>query len=317
MTEPLPNWETHDVESLREFSRICLIAADLDGTFLESKGHQLSETLVNLRRYLSHKRYDVALTIATGRALAGVRPILLKLQLPPRIPLILYNGSVIIRNKSMDAILRRTIKSSVLQRVLSVSEQFPARTYAYVFEQQNGDNFRMIEDIEHVLGWSRHGRPRFEFNGLQVDWQTSYIPSVDANPSAIIIEATSDARILASIEELLSDIKGINTTRSSISFIEIRPVGSNKGTALAVAAEDLGLNRENLLALGDNDNDVEMLSWAGIGVSIAGASRAAIDASDYVCRHGVMQGAVEVLRLVKHARRYFFQPEQKMVKVNR
>jgi Cof subfamily protein (haloacid dehalogenase superfamily) len=317
MTEPLPNWETHDVESLREFSRIRLIAADLDGTLLESKDHQLSETLVNLRRYLSHKRYDVALTIATGRALAGVRSILLKLQLSPRIPLILYNGSVIIRNKSLDIIQRRTIESRVLQSVLCVSDQFSTRTYAYVFGQQNGDNFRLIEDIEHVLGWSRHGRPRVEFNGLQVDWQPGRIARADVNPSAIVIEAASDPHDLTLVEKMLSDIKGITTTRSGLSFIEVRPVGSNKGAALAVAGQDLGLNRENLLALGDNDNDVEMLSWAGIGVSIAGASRAAIDASDYVCRHGVVQGAVEVLRIVKNARRYFFQPEQELVEDRR
>ena len=84
------------------------------------------------------------------------------------------------------------------------------------------------------------------------------------------------------IEQLLLEINGISFTRSGLSFIEIRPAGSNKGAALASAAEVLGLQRENLLALGDNDNDMEMLLWAGVGVAIAGASNAALEASRFV-----------------------------------
>ena len=310
MPKLLPNWDCDDVESLRVFSRISLIAADLDGTFLESKNDEPSSTLQHLRRSLSNKKHNVRLTIATGRALAGAQLILQKLQLPRDTPLILYNGSVIIRHKSLDALSVRTMESNVLGKVLSIAKPFPVRTYAYIFGQQNESEFRIIGDLERVRGWSECGRPKFEFNGIQIDWQpTDAIPD-KATPSAIVIEAASDPQILTMIEKLLSTIRQITITRSSLSFIEIRPAGSNKGIALAAAARALGLERENLLALGDSDNDVEMLSWAGIGVTVAGASKAALAASDYVCRHGVAQGAIEALRLVRAARRYFFQPKK-------
>ena len=242
--------------------------------------------------------------------MAGVQGILRMLQVARDIPLILYNGSVVVRHKSLDVLLHRYIPSGALQRVLSVTKRLPVRTYAYVFAQQSENDFRMIGDAERVLGWSRDGWPQFEFNGASVEWQTSYVVKDEVDSSAILIEAVSDPEALAPIPQLLSDMKGITATRSGARFVEIRPGGSNKGVALALAANTIGLKRESILAVGDSDNDVEMLSWAGIGVAIAGASKAALDASDYSCRHGVAEGAVEVLRLVKHARRYFFQPSQ-------
>jgi hydroxymethylpyrimidine pyrophosphatase-like HAD family hydrolase len=70
MPQFLPSWDTHDVDSLREFAEICLIAVDLDGTLLRSPTAAVPPTIERLRRKL--RRYGhVKLTIATGRALRG------------------------------------------------------------------------------------------------------------------------------------------------------------------------------------------------------------------------------------------------------
>ena len=118
-----------------------------------------------------------------------MRTILQKLQISSNIPIILYNGSIVIYNKSLVIIHRRTIKSDAVRSVLSVSERFSTRTYAYLFNQLNGSNFRMVHDVEQVLGWSKWGKPAVEFNGLPINWQNSYGVVDDIEPSAILIEA--------------------------------------------------------------------------------------------------------------------------------
>ena len=100
-------------------------------------------------------------------------------------------------------------------------------------------------------------------------------------------------------------------TCSGASYIEIRPENSNKGAALEYVTKAQNLSKEEVLAIGDNDNDSELLVWAGIGVAISNASEAAIASSDYICRRGVAEGAIEVLRVVKEARRFFFKPNTK------
>src|SRR5690242_11672659 len=133
MAELLPRWNSHSVESLHGFANISLIAADLDGTFLgESNGHP-SQTLEHLRRSLHLHRYEVELTVATGRTLAGVRPILKGLLLSKAIPLVLYNGSVVVRNRTFTTILRQTITHAAVKRIAEISTRYPVRVYAYFY----------------------------------------------------------------------------------------------------------------------------------------------------------------------------------------
>jgi len=127
-------------------------------------------------------------------------------------------------------------------------------------------------------------------------------------PSAILIDTSERPSAATTIEKFISETGAVTVTRSGTKYLEVRPKGSNKGVALQCAGDFLGLSRDEVLALGDNDNDIEMLEGAGIGVAVSEASPAAVASADYICRKGVAEGAVEVLRLVKHARHYFFRP---------
>jgi Cof subfamily protein (haloacid dehalogenase superfamily) len=307
MAEPLPNWDTHDVEDLRRFARICLIVADLDGTLVPSPLHQKLQSLI---RSLRHYRYQVNLTLATGRTLAGVLPLLKTLPLMKDIPLILYNGSVVVRNGSFSVIERRTISLDSLREVLEISSHHCVRTLAYFyddpwFEAQN------THEHEYVIGWTANCEPSAEFNNMPVQWLSTCNVNSEIEPSAILIDTSSDSTAAPIIELELAKVPNISATRSSTRYIEVRPKGSNKGVALKYIASAYNLLRDEILALGDNDNDSEMLAWAGIGVSISEASSSALMNSDYVCRHGIFDGAVELMHLVKHARHYFFQPRKR------
>ena len=63
--------------------------------------------------------------------------------------------------------------------------------------------------------------------------------------------------------------QGIRLGRS----LELLPPGADKGAALAVIARHLDFPRERVVAFGDNDNDVSMLRWAGVGVAMGQAAQ--------------------------------------------
>lgn len=308
MADPLPSWDTHDVRSLKVFSKIRLIAFDLDGTLLQGDVSSL-ETIQTLRRSLAHHQYQVNLTLATGRTLAGVRPTLGRLSLPNGIPLILYNGSVIIRNGAFDELVKRTISNKSLRKIVHLTSEHPVRTLAYFYQDPFFQLTAGRESCECVLGWTTIEPVEREFNGMVVKWEKIRDVHENYSSSAIIIDPAGDLALAKSIESQLGKLDDITITRSGSGHLEVRPYGSNKGIALREVATSLGLSQENVLALGDSDNDAEMLAWAGIGVAISNGSTSALNNSDYVCRYGVAKGAVEVLRLVRNSRRYFFQPE--------
>ena len=122
-------------------------------------------------------------------------------------------------------------------------------------------------------------------------------------PSAVVIHTSEQIKTISGISSELSKIHDISYTHGGSAYIEVRPGNSNKGKALEFVSNVLELSRDQVLALGDNDNDAEMLSWAGIGVAVDSASKLAAKSSNYTASRGVIDGAIEVLKLVHSARR--------------
>jgi hydroxymethylpyrimidine pyrophosphatase-like HAD family hydrolase len=68
-----------------------------------------------------------------------------------------------------------------------------------------------------------------------------------------------------------------------------------KEGALRMVAGELGVEREQVMAIGDNANDIGMLRWAGIGVAMANASAEALAVADVVTDHHDADGAAKAI----------------------
>jgi hydroxymethylpyrimidine pyrophosphatase-like HAD family hydrolase len=60
--------------------------------------------------------------------------------------------------------------------------------------------------------------------------------------------------------------------RSHAWFVEGLPAEASKGSSVARLARDLGIEREQVMAIGDSGNDTSMVAWAGLGVAVSNAS---------------------------------------------
>jgi Cof subfamily protein (haloacid dehalogenase superfamily) len=78
-------------------------------------------------------------------------------------------------------------------------------------------------------------------------------------------------------------------------LVEALPHGVHKASGLAWLAEHLGIARSEVLAVGDNDNDITMLRWAGVGVAMGSASPGALAAADWVAPALDDDGAVAAI----------------------
>lgn len=300
MPKQLPNYNEPNLESLRPFSKIKLVALDLDGTLLDSRDSILPEKVRSLASALSHYRYKVKVTIATGRTLNGARSLLDKLHIPDNTPIILYNGSIVTNNK-YDILHQAVIPSVTLQKIVNLSSKFKVKLIAYVCNL-----FGVDGPNERAIGWSSLDRPSLDHNNMIVKWMHWGDDISSLTPSTIVIHTAGHTEAIPYITSGLNEINTITYTRGGDAYIEVRPINSNKGTALEFVAKELKLDRSQVLAMGDNDNDAEMLTWAGIGVAVDSASEMARQSSNYIANQGVIAGAIEVLTLVRSARKLFF-----------
>ncbi|MBQ2753060.1 MAG: HAD family phosphatase [Firmicutes bacterium] len=86
-----------------------------------------------------------------------------------------------------------------------------------------------------------------------------------------------------------------SVTTSSPNNVEITNLTATKGNALKEICLCLGINKENVLALGDSDNDLDMIVFAGCGVAMANASEHVKDASDMITSSCDENGAALIL----------------------
>jgi len=75
-------------------------------------------------------------------------------------------------------------------------------------------------------------------------------------------------------------------------YLELTPPHANKAVALQVVADRLGIGREQVLAFGDGNNDVGMLSWAGLGIAMSHGRASAREAADLVSPGGDAESAL-------------------------
>jgi Cof subfamily protein (haloacid dehalogenase superfamily) len=300
MSIKLPDYKEFDTKVLLPFSKIRLVAVDLDGTLLKSSDSVLPKIIIDLANKLNHHKYDVRLTVATGRTLNGVKSLLDTLPIRKDTPIILYNGNVIL-NKRFELININKINSDALVSLINIVYKYNVKMIAYSYDWFVGN-----EPKEHAYGWAKQNRTELDYNKLEIQWCEQNDCIDEISPSAIVIY-TQDCNEIT--QQLTYDLNNINSISYSFgkNYIEVLPKNSNKGTALTYVADRLSLSREQVLAIGDNDNDAEMLRWAGIGVAVESASELAINSSDYVAKRGVIEGAVEAMKLVHSARRLFVQ----------
>ncbi|MBE5804517.1 MAG: HAD family phosphatase [Clostridiales bacterium] len=95
-----------------------------------------------------------------------------------------------------------------------------------------------------------------------------------------------------------AEIPGVDVCSSWFNNLEINPSGASKGVALTALARRLGIPMSQVMAIGDNDNDLPMLEAAGVAVAMGNASPHAIAASDYLTLPNHECGVAAAIRAI-------------------
>ncbi|MEJ7738770.1 MAG: Cof-type HAD-IIB family hydrolase [Chitinophagaceae bacterium] len=129
------------------------------------------------------------------------------------------------------------------------------------------------------------------FDALMQDWHGR-----QTSPNKVL--AVGEEKVIALLESnLLSDFSGrLNIYTSKSTYLEIMRLDASKTKAIRFIIQRYGIMREEILALGDNFNDKEMIAFAGTGVAMGNAPDAVKAVADYVTdtnEHDGVRKAIE------------------------
>jgi len=300
---PLPG-ALSNPSDLIAFAEVKLIAFDLDGTLISTPSQVLGERVKSLFNLLSGPGKNIRLTLATGRTLTGVKPTITQLGGIKKFPLVLYNGSVVVEPESEGVFARALIANSSVAEIVKIVSLLPGVSlflYAVDADAKLVNDESTIESVFYLGDSNR--MPEKDFNGMPIRSYTEIKMSTDGVVAALLTASSAEQQV--TLLAALSDISGISVTSSGSAYIEIRPEFSSKARGLEILCKRYGISAQNVLAVGDNDNDVELLSWAGLSVCVRNSSAAARSASKFYSNHGAGNAAIEVLEIVRRAQRLF------------
>ena len=214
-----------------------LFVFDLDGTLLGPDHRLPRETVEFLTHELVHRH---KFTIATGRSLASTRPFLQELGVG--LPAILYNGAVIYDPVVGKVLWESRLPLEMARGALKVARSFPV--HPEVYRDIHDPNLYVDHITPAIVAFQRkEGLPAVEVGDL--------LSFLDFSPLKLLL-----------------------IVRSERDYLEVLPPGVSKGEGLRRLCRLLGVSPEEVVAVGDQLNDLGMLEVAGIGVAMAHAPEA-------------------------------------------
>ena len=241
---------------------IKLLVLDIDGT-IAGMSNQISPKVQQAIEAAKVKGVQVA--IATGRMYQSA--LRFHQQIGSSLPLVAYQGALIKDPLSQKIHQHQPLNQKIALQLLDYFDRPEVRSTISVH--------CYIDDLLYIRELTPESQAYVERVGVAPQVHADLRPFVSGTAPTKILALSKDE---GAIEHLMEAIASryspteLYLTRSNSTFLEAANPGANKGVGVRYLAEELlGLTAANVMALGDNFNDIEMLEYAGIGIAMGSA----------------------------------------------
>lgn len=234
---------------------IKLIALDLDGTLLNDN---LEITPATLKAIQQTRDLGITVIISTGRPFIAALHYIEQLQLES--PVICHNGAVIIKPNG------EVLCDYALDKGPAVDFINFCKAQDYVLSLFIQKEIFMERD--HPLTWDIHVRLNRTIPKIVAD----FAPLLTTPPIKILVSGEKE-KIPTISSVLKSNFENrLNISQSGEFYLDIVNKGISKGSSVQIVSQMLGIPMTQVMTMGDNYNDLEMIEEAGLGVVMGNAA---------------------------------------------
>ncbi|WP_117235422.1 sugar-phosphatase [Vibrio maerlii] len=235
-----------------------LLALDMDGTLLGSD-HQISDE--NKQAIQRAKEQGVTVVLASGRPLKGMQRYLDELKIDSEKDFVLFfNGSMVKNVQTGEIIHAETISGQSAKEVARLAKELGVNVHA--FSEIHGlITPKNSEFTQHEANINKLTITEMDFDELE-----------DNHPIIKAMLVDEPEKLSKAIEAIPSKWRDEYTiVQSAPFFLEFLNPKANKGVGIEAIANHLGINAEEVICMGDAENDHHMIKYAGLGVAMANA----------------------------------------------
>ncbi|UXH45748.1 Cof-type HAD-IIB family hydrolase [Rossellomorea vietnamensis] len=234
-----------------------LIVLDLDGTLLTDE-KKISSKTHDILKKARHKGHEVM--IATGRPFRASELYYQQLQLTT--PIVNFNGAFVHHPTDPSwGVYHEPMDLDVAKQIINACDDFPFRN---IVAEVMDDVYLHYHD-EKIIDVFMMGNPSISTGDIR--------NVLSDHPTSMLIHAEEEdvADIRAHLDDVHAELIDHRRWAAPWHIIEIVKSGLNKAVGIERVASSLNIPQERIIAFGDEDNDLEMLDYAGTGVAMGNA----------------------------------------------
>lgn len=258
-----------------------LLCLDMDGTVLNSE-KKVSEE--NLKAIKKAHNLGVKIAICTGRLFANARVYADIFGIEA--PIIASNGAYIRDKDSDDVIYKSVLGREKARELYSIVQKYG---FALFFNECNSViSGKKFDDDKNI--YVRMNKELPEDRRVRLLYSEDMLDIIDKEGDEILkcicidedAIKTENYKKLNNARKEVLEAGGFEIASSFRNNFEVMCEGVSKGRAVKVLADFYGISREEVMCIGDNENDLSMIEYAGMGVAMGNAEESVKKVSNYV-----------------------------------
>jgi len=264
-----------------------LICIDMDGTLLNDE-KKISENNIRAIRLASGK--GVRIAVCTGRIFTSAD--FFSELLGVKSPVIASNGAYIREKDRDEVVYKATLGVEKCKKLLSVFRQYNLYPHYYtsdiVFTEKLIHSSIFYQEVNKTL-------PKDKQVKIIVvkDWNEIFEKYENEIFKGIAVD--EDLEKLQSAKNTLRNMEDFEVVSSRFDNFEVMNKGVSKGNAVKVLANYYGINSEQVICIGDSENDLSMIKFAGLGVAMGNGSQVVKEAAQYITDSNNCDGVAKVI----------------------
>ena len=247
---------------------IKMVVTDIDGTIAD-KDAVISQNVRRTIKKLTDK--GIKIVLATGRMFRATYPVLNDLELDT--PIISYQGGFVKEYESQKVLYAKYTDKTKAHEVIDYFRSKDVHINIYVndvlYVEKDDDYIKKYIENRNIVYSVVDDLKSVNMNGLHK------VLGIDKNPDKII-------NVTEELKEKYKD--ELYIIRSTPYFCEVSNPEASKAAALCFLRDYWGYKNDEILAIGDQDNDIDMIEAAGVGVSMGNGTPKLKEAADFITK---------------------------------
>ncbi len=245
-----------------------LLATDIDGTLLDNDSKLSRDNIEALKKA---EACGVKVVLCSGRSHIAVKVFADEIPINGEYDyLIGFSGGILCNAKSSEILYEARLDKNIALEIITKARAFDVAILVYfheqlVIEQEN-------KHTDYYVSRSRLAPKKVDsFDTFLVD---------DVSKVLLFGDREEVVRAKESLKDVPLDASSIFFSHENL--LEFNPPNATKGTTLKRLADQLNIDMSEVIAVGDNFNDISMITMAGLGVAVANAEQEVKNIADYI-----------------------------------